>query len=51
MRGLRESVLSGKFPQFVRQFMKQLHPDQAYEQWAVDALRSVNIDLTADQNS
>lgn len=46
MKQLRNSILIGKFPEFVKKFMEQQFPDGCYEQWAVDALKSVNIDLT-----
>ncbi len=45
MRDLRLSIMEGRFPTFVREFMIQLYPDGAYEQWVVNALDSVNIHL------
>ncbi len=45
MRAVRESILEGTFPPFVRNFMSAMYPDKIYPAWAVDALRSVNIDL------
>ena len=46
MKRLRESILEGNFPLFVKDFMERLQPNKCYEQWAVDALKSVNIDLS-----
>lgn len=45
MRAVRESIMEGTFPHFVRNFMGAMYPDKNYPAWAVDALRSVNIDL------
>lgn len=45
MKGIRESIKNKTFPDFVRNFMKQMHPDNKYPTWAVDALTSVNIFL------
>ena len=45
MRAIRESVSSSQFPQFVRKFLNKAFPDGDYEQWIVDALASVNINL------
>ena len=45
MQRLRESILKGRFPEFVVDFMNRLYPDKCFDQWAVDALKSVNIDL------
>jgi len=45
MRSIRESITEDRFPQFVRNFMKESYPDGKYPDWAVDALASVNIHL------
>lgn len=45
MRNLRASIVKGAFPEFVRQFMARVYPQGDYEEWAVNALASVNIDL------
>ncbi len=45
MRDLRRSIMEGRFPTFVREFMSQLYPDGVYEQWVLNALDSVNIHL------
>uniref|UniRef100_A0AAV2KL19 Queuine tRNA-ribosyltransferase catalytic subunit 1 n=1 Tax=Knipowitschia caucasica TaxID=637954 RepID=A0AAV2KL19_KNICA len=46
MRSVRQSIVDGCFPDFIRTFMKRMFssPDQ-YPSWAVDALASVNITL------
>lgn len=45
MREIRDSICEQTFPQFVRNFMMELYPDQQYPQWIVDALRAVNMEL------
>ncbi|XP_028310729.1 queuine tRNA-ribosyltransferase catalytic subunit 1 isoform X2 [Gouania willdenowi] len=46
MRSVRQSIVEGRFPQFIQTFMRRmfLSRDQ-YPSWAVDALASVNITL------
>ncbi|KAM4598566.1 queuine tRNA-ribosyltransferase catalytic subunit 1 isoform 1-T1 [Polymixia lowei] len=44
MRSVRQSIIEGRFPDFIRMFMKRMFPSSAqYPSWAVDALASVNI--------
>ena len=45
MRTARQSILDGRFPAFVADFMADMHPDGAYPPWAVEALASVGIVL------
>lgn len=46
MRSVRESIVEGRFPEFIRTFMKRLFPSgDQYPSWAVDALASVNVTL------
>eukprot|EP00127_Corallochytrium_limacisporum_P004146 Clim_evm91s157 gene=Clim_evmTU91s157 len=45
MKDLRESISRDEFPQFVQEFMLQQFPKKNYPQWAIDALKSVNITL------
>eukprot|EP01027_Heterolobosea_sp_BB2_P015219 GEZU01021798.1.p1 GENE.GEZU01021798.1~~GEZU01021798.1.p1 ORF type:complete len:449 (+),score=91.02 GEZU01021798.1:436-1782(+) len=47
MRRIRRSILEGRFPQFVRTFMREQYGDDAakYPEWAKDALRQAGIDL------
>ena len=49
MRELRRSILDGKFPEFVLEFMARMYPHRDYEQWAVNALASVGIHLPRPQ--
>jgi hypothetical protein len=45
----RQSIIDGRFPDFVKQFFRRYYKSHAnYPSWAVDALRSVNIDLMED---
>ncbi|KAF5095888.1 hypothetical protein D0Z00_002975 [Geotrichum galactomycetum] len=47
MRQARQAIIADKFPEYVHQFFSDLHGGDKtkYPQWAVDALRKVNIDL------
>nr|XP_023677681.1 queuine tRNA-ribosyltransferase catalytic subunit 1 [Paramormyrops kingsleyae] len=46
MSAVRESIVGGRFPQFVRTFMRRMFPSpEQYPSWAVEALASVNITL------
>ncbi|KAG7255518.1 hypothetical protein CRUP_009305 [Coryphaenoides rupestris] len=46
MRSVRQSIVDGRFPEFVRSFMKRMFPPgERYPRWAVDALASVNVTL------
>ncbi|XP_060946786.1 queuine tRNA-ribosyltransferase catalytic subunit 1 [Limanda limanda] len=46
MRSVRQSIVEGRFPDFIRTFMKRLFPSpDLYPGWAVDALASVNVPL------
>lgn len=52
MRGIRQSILERRFPEFVQEFMERLHPEGNYEPWAVNALASVGIQLKpSEQNN
>jgi len=46
MSDIRESIKEDRFPQFVKEFFEQTYVDKVeYPQWAVEALKAVNIDL------
>jgi queuine tRNA-ribosyltransferase len=45
MRGMRESIITGTFPDFVRTFMKKRFGEKNTPDWVINALKSVNIDL------
>lgn len=45
MKDIRENIIAGTFPQFIRDFMETMYPDHKYPDWAVDALSSVNVKL------
>lgn len=47
MTEIRDSIKADRFPEYVQQFFELQYPDGDYPQWAVDALKSVNIDLKA----
>ncbi|KAJ1859277.1 Queuine tRNA-ribosyltransferase catalytic subunit 1 [Coemansia sp. RSA 1822] len=46
MRDIRQAIVEDRYPQFVRSFIKTRF-GKTVPQWIVDALKSVNIDLTA----
>lgn len=45
MKSVREAIKEDKYPQFVRQFVKNNYPDGDYPTWAVNALKHVGISL------
>ncbi|KAJ1972152.1 Queuine tRNA-ribosyltransferase catalytic subunit 1, partial [Dimargaris cristalligena] len=47
MRDIRQNIMEDKFPDFARNFMMRYFIDagRAYPEWAVNALRSVHIEL------
>lgn len=45
MTAARESIIAGDFPAFVQSFVSNLFPANDCPQWAVDAFRSVNIEV------
>ncbi|ELU15387.1 hypothetical protein CAPTEDRAFT_19396 [Capitella teleta] len=46
MKSIRESILVDKFPEFVQNFMSVRFPTGEYPSWAIEALSSVNIQLS-----
>ena len=47
MRSVRDSIIEDRFPAFLKQFFSDLHKGDKtkYPDWAVDALRTVGVDL------
>lgn len=45
MKSIRKSITEGRFPEFVREFMKGVYPDGKYPSWIIDSLRAVDIVL------
>jgi tRNA-guanine family transglycosylase len=45
MKGIRQSIEEDRFPDFIRQFCRDLFPNSDIPQWAVEAFRSVNVEL------
>lgn len=45
MRDIQKSIKEDRFPEFIKDFFQTLHPDGNFPEWAVEALRKVNIDL------
>jgi queuine tRNA-ribosyltransferase len=50
MRSLREAIIEDRFPAFLRQFFMDRHDGDKtkYPDWAVEALRTVGVDLMED---
>ncbi|XP_060595304.1 queuine tRNA-ribosyltransferase catalytic subunit 1-like [Ruditapes philippinarum] len=45
MRSIQKSIKEDKFPEFIHEFFRILHPDGTYPGWAVEALNKVNVHL------
>ncbi|KAJ8974522.1 hypothetical protein NQ317_016028 [Molorchus minor] len=45
MKNIRDSIHENRFPEFVADFMLNLHPDRNYPTWIKDSLAAVNINL------
>lgn len=45
MRDIRQSILAGGFPEYIQQFMLKMYPQKDYPNWAIDALKSVHVQL------
>lgn len=50
MRNVRKAIIEDRYPAFLRQFFSDLYAGEKskYPVWAVEALRSVNVDLIED---
>lgn len=49
MKEIREAIIADQYPAFVREFFGRLYPHKSeFPDWAVDALRSVGLDLLQD---
>ncbi|KAG9238486.1 tRNA-guanine(15) transglycosylase-like protein [Amylocarpus encephaloides] len=51
MRSVREAVIEDRFPAFLHQFFRDLHRGEKskYPDWAVEALRTVGVDLLQEE--
>ncbi|KAH6605327.1 hypothetical protein Trco_007034 [Trichoderma cornu-damae] len=48
MRDIRQAIVEDRFPAYIRQFFAWLYADKSqYPEWAVEALKKVNVDLAA----
>ncbi|KAL4219385.1 Queuine tRNA-ribosyltransferase catalytic subunit 1 [Mactra antiquata] len=45
MRSIQNSIKEDKFPDFIKRFFHVRHPDGHYPEWAVEALKKVNVNL------
>ena len=55
MAAVRDAIVNDAYPQFIRNFMRNMYGGEseagvaaAYPQWAVDALQAVGVDLMVD---
>ncbi|OAA58724.1 queuine tRNA-ribosyltransferase [Cordyceps fumosorosea ARSEF 2679] len=49
MREVRDAILEDRFPAYIREFFGGLYADKSdYPEWAVESLKTVNVDLLAD---
>jgi queuine tRNA-ribosyltransferase len=50
MRSVREAIVEDRFPEFLKQFFRDQHKGdkEKYPEWAVEALRTVGVDLLVD---
>jgi tRNA-guanine transglycosylase len=50
MRSVREAIVEDRFPEFLKQFFRDQHAGDKgkYPEWAVEALRTVGVDLLVD---
>lgn len=48
MESIRMAILEGRFPAFIRNFFAVRFRDTNVPDWAVTALRRVNVDLLAN---
>lgn len=46
MKSARHAIIQDRFPRFVHQFFAKYYGSRPVPAWAVDALKSVDIDLT-----
>lgn len=53
MRRVREAIMEDRYPEFLKDYFRTLYngDKQKYPQWAVDALRGVEVDLMTDSVS
>ena len=45
MRGMRQSIIEDRFPAFIEDFFLKQFPEKNYPEWAVDALKAINVIL------
>lgn len=49
VKRVREAILADRYPAFLKEFFAKLYSDKTkYPEWAVHALRVVNVDLLGD---
>ncbi|XP_071111660.1 queuine tRNA-ribosyltransferase catalytic subunit 1-like [Haliotis cracherodii] len=46
MKGIRESIIEDKFPEFIKEFFRRYFPKGDYPAWTVEALAKVNVSLS-----
>ncbi len=46
MKSIQESIKADRFPAYVQTFMATMFPNKDYPAWVIEALASVNIQLS-----
>ncbi|XP_067662656.1 queuine tRNA-ribosyltransferase catalytic subunit 1-like [Haliotis asinina] len=46
MKGIRDSIIEDKFPEFIKEFFRRYFPKGDYPAWAVEALAKVKVSLS-----
>ncbi|KAL3880034.1 hypothetical protein ACJMK2_032306 [Sinanodonta woodiana] len=46
MTSIQKSIVDNRFPEFIQNFFEEMYPDGDFPQWAVEALKSVNVRLS-----
>ncbi|KAK3610154.1 hypothetical protein CHS0354_039935 [Potamilus streckersoni] len=46
MTSMQKSIVDNRFPEFIQNFFEEMCPEGDFPEWAVEALKSVNVRLT-----
>ena len=42
---MRQAIIEDRFPAFIQDFFLEQFPEKNYPEWAVDALKMINVTL------
>jgi queuine tRNA-ribosyltransferase catalytic subunit len=51
MGNARDAIMKDMYPEYLRTFFKNYFGDTGYPRWCIDALRTVGVDLIADEGT